>query len=482
MHLPFIFLLFTIVVVSAAQKYPEINKTQDLETLRNTLTIARDSLQAEITARWHLRQLNIEQRETDKEELLSIQEKAERLYNSVAHVKEECYSKEQIIALEQRKVFEKKDAWNQLVLSMDDMLKKEADIVLETFPTDIEHRQRDLEAIRKNSNKNLSQTLTELVDYRIEYLVRGCSTSITSATILPGQRNSQNVTLARFGNVFGYGVNPESEIFIIRQSGSTGLNRFAVEKIGPSHLKEFLVSEFPKWISQRNVHGTLMFDIMQNSQSSRLIEGKKTDRQDQLKQLLIDGGPVMIPLGLLALWAIVLLFWKMICFSRHYSSDNRIFITVTNYLNNNEIEKAKEFLSNNKSITPKVLKSCLDHSGKSRLSAEQAVKTVLSDEIPKLNSHINTIAVIAGAAPLLGLLGTVTGMINLFKVITSYGTGDPKIMAGGISEALITTEAGLIIAIPVLLIHNFLRNRANDIQASAEKNAIRILNYLWPES
>ena len=72
-------------------------------------------------------------------------------------------------------------------------------------------------------------------------------------------------------------------------------------------------------------------------------------------------------------------------------------------------------------------------------------------------------------------------MISLFKVITHYGTGDPKMLASGISEALITTETGLIIAIPLLLIHNALRNRTNRIMVEMEKGAIRILNRLWPE-
>jgi biopolymer transport protein ExbB len=88
---------------------------------------------------------------------------------------------------------------------------------------------------------------------------------------------------------------------------------------------------------------------------------------------------------------------------------------------------------------------------------------------------------LAGAAPLLGLLGTITGMIRMFESITRFGTGDPKLLAGDISEALITTEVGLAIAIPTLLVHNFLRNRRNHIQADMEMYAVRILNRLWPE-
>ena len=75
-------------------------------------------------------------------------------------------------------------------------------------------------------------------------------------------------------------------------------------------------------------------------------------------------------------------------------------------------------------------------------------------EMPKLESGLNTIKVLAGVAPLLGLLGTVTGMIQTFQAITLFGTGDPKLMAGGISQALVTTVLGLVAAIPLLLVHS----------------------------
>jgi len=128
-----------------------------------------------------------------------------------------------------------------------------------------------------------------------------------------------------------------------------------------------------------------------------------------------------------------------------------------------------------------VLDTCLKQSKWKRIAAEKSIKELLLTEVPQLDKHLATLAVLAGAAPLLGLLGTVTGMIRMFEAITKFGTGDPKLLAGGISEALITTEVGLAIAIPLLLIHNFLRNRRNHIQSDMEMYAMRILNRLWPE-
>ncbi len=85
----------------------------------------------------------------------------------------------------------------------------------------------------------------------------------------------------------------------------------------------------------------------------------------------------------------------------------------------------------------------------------------------------------AAVAPLLGLLGTVMGMIELFDVITMHGTSDPKLLAGGISIALVTTETGLIVAIPLQLIHTFLVNRSESLRGRMEKAGLAVLNALW---
>lgn len=85
----------------------------------------------------------------------------------------------------------------------------------------------------------------------------------------------------------------------------------------------------------------------------------------------------------------------------------------------------------------------------------------LSEESSLLNRGLPTVAVLAAVSPLLGLLGTVTGMIETFQSITLFGTGDPKLMSGGISQALVTTQLGLAVAIPLVLFHSLLAGRAN---------------------
>ena len=102
---------------------------------------------------------------------------------------------------------------------------------------------------------------------------------------------------------------------------------------------------------------------------------------------------------------------------------------------------------------------------------ELALDAAVMKETPKLDFGLNFMKLAAGIAPLLGLLGTVTGMIRVFTQITLFGTGDPQIMAGGISEALVTTVLGLISAIPLLFIHSFAQSFARGVQQTLEEQA-----------
>ena len=96
-------------------------------------------------------------------------------------------------------------------------------------------------------------------------------------------------------------------------------------------------------------------------------------------------------------------------------------------------------------------------------------------ETPKIDSGVNVIKIFAAIAPLLGLLGTVVGMIGTFQSITLFGTGDPKIMAGDISMALVTTAMGLIAAIPLILAHSIVASRAKSIVHSLDEQAAGIV-------
>lgn len=123
----------------------------------------------------------------------------------------------------------------------------------------------------------------------------------------------------------------------------------------------------------------------------------------------------------------------------------------------------------------RVLRAYHDHPDADKETLQLHLDEAVLKEVPSLESGLNALKILAAVGPLLGLLGTVTGMIITFQQITLFGTGDPKLMAGGISQALVTTVMGLVMAIPLLLLHSFLQTRSRDLVHLLEEETAGII-------
>jgi len=109
---------------------------------------------------------------------------------------------------------------------------------------------------------------------------------------------------------------------------------------------------------------------------------------------------------------------------------------------------------------------------------EEAMEEAGRHVVHGFERYLNALGTIAATTPLLGLLGTVIGMIKVFAAITSLGVGDPQVLAGGIYEALITTAAGLSVGIPSLMFHRYFRGRISELAHEIERHALRLLEIL----
>jgi biopolymer transport protein ExbB len=478
----FLCLLGIAPIYAASVKDAKPRETE-LAALRQTLEAARDSLQNDIARRWRAKQRYVERREADKEEMSRLKELQERAFNEGARVKEECFSREKTAEEDLAALADKQEEWKAVGSSLDEALGKESQIVMEGFPLDCESRQRDVEIARQRFQKKQDavSALSDLIDYKITYLRMANDLQIVKQTVLPDDGKPRLLTIARFGDVFAYGMDEKAEFYFIRQSGKLGNDRFRIDKIEDPKVCAALLKEFPAWVASGAVTGMVPTDVLQNDQTKALIAGKKITRYHQFAASIKAGGAVMAPLLLLPVWALVLIVLKFIQFGSQKSRAKRQFKKVMGFIENKENAQALAYLQKSKGTVARVLEHCLRYPQASRQAVEKSVREILINDIPQLGRYLNTLAVIAGAAPLLGLLGTISGMISLFAAVTHYGTGDPKFLAGGISEALITAKTGLAVAIPVLFIHDYLRNKKDRLQADIEKYSFRILNKLWPE-
>ena len=126
----------------------------------------------------------------------------------------------------------------------------------------------------------------------------------------------------------------------------------------------------------------------------------------------------------------------------------------------------------------RVVATGLNNRKLAREELENAVQESILKEIPPMERFLSTMGMLAAIAPLLGLLGTVTGMIDTFHVITMHGTGDPRLMSGGISEALVTTMLGLSVAIPIMLAHTLLSRTVENIIGQMEEKGVALINII----
>lgn len=132
------------------------------------------------------------------------------------------------------------------------------------------------------------------------------------------------------------------------------------------------------------------------------------------------------------------------------------------------------------SSTPlgKIVTTGLLNRTKGRAVIKESIEETGRHVVHELERYLNALGTIAAITPLIGLLGTVIGMIRVFNVITLQGVGDPTILAGGISEALITTAAGLTVAIPSLMFYRFFRGRVDEFVVGMEQEALMLTEIL----
>lgn len=199
-------------------------------------------------------------------------------------------------------------------------------------------------------------------------------------------------------------------------------------------------------------------------------------KEKTMDDTLKAGGVIGYVILVLGAFGLLLLLVRVFVLLGAGSSVDKITGIVVEKVENGEGDSALDAIKNFDGSTARVIKATLRNIRRGREHIEDIIMENILNEQSKIDRFGNFVLVIAAVAPLLGLLGTVTGMIATFDVITEYGTGDPKLLSGGISEALVTTEFGLIVAIPLLLIGNMLSGWAQNIKDSMEHSALHIVN------
>lgn len=199
-------------------------------------------------------------------------------------------------------------------------------------------------------------------------------------------------------------------------------------------------------------------------------------------KLFTSGGPIMWPILICSIWALAVVIERLWFLNRIKIDADRFLRSVLEKVKQHKIKEALSDCDSTKSPVGQILRAGILKEGRTRQEIKEAIEDAALYEVPLVERNLNVLATIAHVSPLLGLLGTVTGMVRCFQTIqvkaTSTHPVSPGDLAGGIWEALLTTVFGLVVAIPAFIAYNYLVSRVNSIILDMERAAAELVNLL----
>jgi len=195
-------------------------------------------------------------------------------------------------------------------------------------------------------------------------------------------------------------------------------------------------------------------------------------------ELIRAGNVMMIPLGICSLVGLTVFLERLIALRQSKIIFPEVVEAVATLPASDNHDIAYAITDRNPGPFATVVRAGLDHADDEWQIVRDVLQETGRQEAVKLVRNLNILEIVAAVAPLLGLLGTVTGMIRVFATVSDLGLGNPEHLSSGISEAMVTTAAGLIIGIPTLVAYHWLQGRANAIIFDLERYASQTLDYL----
>jgi biopolymer transport protein ExbB len=384
--------------------------------------------------------------------------------------------------------------------AIDEGIKKN-DKVLEQLTDDWESKQLETKELSGNVRvlaRELQQTLQEsqltgIYPDRLERIAPlldkgyfpGIDDIVTMTNVYFDEiARSGQVGLVEGGFVGRNGEDEAGEILTLgkfttlyRDGDEVGFLRYS-----PTGRKFFALAELPSRGFRRQISKYFagQSDVVPIDMSSGAAL-KQITHQVSFWEQIESGGPIVYPIALLALAALIIVVNRIIYLNQVNRNTARYMTEFNKLAAEGDWEGCEALVMRHKgkhSPVNHVLEAGVRSRNEDRETLESVLQEAILREMPRVERGLSVLAILGVVAPLLGLLGTVTGMIDTFRVITLFGTGDPKLMSGGISEALVTTELGLAVAIPIMLLHTYLARRANRVVGQMEEKAVALVNII----
>lgn len=286
----------------------------------------------------------------------------------------------------------------------------------------------------------------------------------------------------QLGTIFLAEVQKEgSGAQMLLRSGTIAGQLFAWNSDLKPEVLQSLQQSAQAWASAR-MPLALPMDLLQDGGISKQVSKKA---ENTLWQSFVkwfkEGGLVMWPLIALFVISLVLIVERALVFALRSYQLQKDIKSLLPLMREGRLAETQKLAAQRSSALARLAETLIHGQALGREWADKTLRQVLFREIPSLEKRLPFIASLGTTAPLLGLLGTVSGMVKLFSVITEVGTNDTRILSAGISEALVATEAGLLVAIPAMLLHGLLTEKLDSLLSKLKAHSMEMLNLLHQE-
>ncbi len=454
----------------------------EAESLRKEYSKLQRELNNSEEDYWKSKYKLIEMKQAAKNDLDELENEYDDLMKHRNGIKEEILSMNKDNSKLNEDLDNYKMRTSEIYSTYTTIVNKLTDFVNRHFPFTDEKDLLTLEKIRdrierKESIVAIGKSINEFYTLKIK---DSKESKLIHTDILTKTKVPKKGKKLKMGYVFyGYLTNDSEDAGLLLRTGKVTKRAFKWYEDISSANKES-IQETLDSIDKNDKISFLPFDVMQSNAVGKTYAQKESFIKG-FTEWFKSGGIVMYAIVFVLCYALFIIIERIVVFRRKQISTGTLMDCVIQELEKKNVDGALNVCKDKKGPLPRMLDEVLTKKKISRRDAQNKLEEFIIYELPKIEKHLPTLKSLGALAPLLGLLGTVTGMISLFDVITSYGTGDPKLLAGGIAEALVTTEFGLIVAIPVVLSHRILLNFADRITSDIERFSITLLNAGWKE-
>ena len=479
----------------SAEDQARIKDSLQLEEVRNlqrevdALTRIRlqkaDSLEKLEAEHWRKRYAESQLTEEHQTASRELDARYSKLSTDLGRVSEEVAASKSLTEEAEEKAQSEESAYDALNTQVKLSVDKTLGDVMGDYPVGMNGRLIRLRQAAAEADKKVPNTIGAVQGFMDDLLIRHELTYTQSygrEVSQMGSRPDVKVNRLRLGTVFlGEVAQDNGDVQALLRSGALQGKVFEWNATLPPEM----ASNVKQAVMQAgNAEGAatvvIPLDVLQNKAIKNAItDTKELTVTEQFKEFFKKGGIVMYPLMLVAIFALLLCLERFLVLSFRGHLGRRFLKKLNALVKESRYEDAANLCLKKETSLSLVLFAVLNRARDKREDAERSLQEAMLREQPKLERRMGLLAAMGTIAPLLGLLGTVTGIITLFTVITEVGTNDARVLAGGISEALVTTETGLVIAIPVMILHGLLSEKIEKVTSEMYVQSTSLLNRIF---